>query len=310
MVTSGNGVSAAVNPDLSVVVTAFEAEARVRRLLPMLERAVAQLGVESELILVDNGSTDGTASAAAAAAPSARVVTIKPNHGAAGGRNAGARAARGRWLLCCDDDVEVAAEALGALWAARRARTCTVPLVRDLRGVLQNATVARWGWGDLKLYEESRPLDRVAYPLGACLLVERQLYWEAGGFDERFQPNGYEDAALGYALRALGAETIMVPGAGVTHHVHGDEVVDGRLRSVAAHRQEYQERIYRTRWLFDLLVLRGWRRWMVVSLGLPRVLAQSWRLRSWAPARGYGQAWRAFLGDLTLPGRRHRRTRY
>lgn len=289
---------------LSALVPSYNRADRLTELLPRLVDALAELnrsGVTTELIVVDNGSNDGTADAARTTAPDAQVIVLSPNRGASGARNAAARVARGQWLLLCDDDVEVTPGALKALWAGRVQGQCLVPQVRDLRGVLQNSVVARWRLGDFKLYERTEPHAEVAYPVGACLLVESELYWAAGGFDERFQPQCYEDPAFGFALRDLGVITRMAVGATVTHQVHGGANPDEQSQRVSEHGRRYRQPIYKNRWLFDLLVLSGWRRWLVVALGLPRTLVQSVLTRSPAPVVGYWQAWVTFLTTRRAP---------
>lgn len=281
--------------ELSVLMICFNSEPKVGRFLPCIETALEGVDLTSEIVFVDNGSTDGTAAAARASVPSARVVTLNPNRGSSGARNAAARAARGRWLLLCDDDVELTVDSLQALWAARDPRNCVIPLVRDLRGELQNSITARWRWGDLKLVSHPEPVVEAVYPVAACMLLTRSLYWEAGGFDERYQPNCYEDAAFGFALAGVGARVVMVPDVTITHFVHGNDASGIALRSVSDHMDEYRERIFKNRWLFDLLVLRGWRRWLAVGLGLPRTVLESFRTRSSGPARGYFRGWRAYL---------------
>jgi GT2 family glycosyltransferase len=153
------------------------------------------------------------------------------------------------------------------------------------------------------LVNHAEPVSTVAYPQAACLLLTRDLYWKAGGFDERYQPNCYEDAAFGFALADLGADVVMVPDATITHYVHGNDPSGLALRSVTEHLDEYHERIYKNRWLFDLLVLKGWRRWLTMGLGLPRTALESWRIRSVAPARGYCIGWKVYLQDRMVSGR-------
>lgn len=289
--------------ELSVLMICFNGAEKIARFLPCIAAALDGLNVSSEIVFVDNGSTDETAAAARAAVPSAEVVALSPNRGSSGARNAAAEAAEGRWLLLCDDDVELTVECLRALWEARDPQHCVIPLVRDLRGELQNAITAKWQWGDLKLVHHPEPVATVAYPMAACMLIPTNLYWRVGGFDERYQPNCYEDAAFGFALAEVGSKVVMVSGATITHYVHGTESSGLVLRSVTDHLSEYRERIYRNRWLFDLLVLRGWRRWLAVGLGLPRTALESWRIRSVAPARGYYGGWRVFLRDRVVTTR-------
>ncbi len=275
--------------DLSIIVPSFNGATRAPIFLPKVVAGLGELAFPTETVFVDNGSTDGTADVAEAAAPMATVVRIAPNRGSAGGRNAGARVARGHWLLLCDDDVELTPGSLRALWEARDERACMVPRLHDLRGELQNAITARWRWGDLKFVEHPEPEEPLAYPVSACMLIKQELYWEAGGFDERYQPNVYEDVAFGFALRRRGAGIRMVPEAVAVNHVHGEE------RTVEQHREEYRKRIYKNRWLFNLLELEGWRRWMAVALGLPRTALESAHLRSTGPLFGYASGFGSYL---------------
>jgi hypothetical protein len=89
---------------VSVIVPARNEEASLRA---CLESLVAQVGIEFEIIVVDDGSTDGTRGIAQSF-PDVRVITPGPlPHGWTGKNNAvaaGAREARGEWLLFTDAD--------------------------------------------------------------------------------------------------------------------------------------------------------------------------------------------------------------
>src|SRR5690348_14240787 len=86
---------------LSVVVVTYESEAAVAAALPAL---VAQLRPGDEMVVVDNGSADGSLARVRALAPAARVLELGRNAGFAAGANAGARAARGDLLLFLNPD--------------------------------------------------------------------------------------------------------------------------------------------------------------------------------------------------------------
>lgn len=98
----------------SVVIPAYQRAATIERTLASVRRAADErerrgLG-PTEIIVVDDGSTDATeALARAVAAEDGRVVVLRePNAGVSAARNLGARRATGRWLafLDCDDEVD------------------------------------------------------------------------------------------------------------------------------------------------------------------------------------------------------------
>lgn len=103
-------------PVLSIVIPAFNEEAFLPATLERLSRLTAALDVPCEVVVVDNNSTDRTADAARAAG--ARVV-FEPVNQISRARNAGAKAARGRFLLFLDADshppLELVREAVGRL---------------------------------------------------------------------------------------------------------------------------------------------------------------------------------------------------
>jgi GT2 family glycosyltransferase len=270
---------------LSLIVCTYNRAERVHDTVAKLPAAIAALGVPAEIVVVDDASTDGTVEALATAATGATVFRHRRNLGASAARNSGARMATGEWLLFLDDDMDVDGPALAALWARRHPTTCVVPVVRDEHGVLQNAVTSTWARLDLKTEFSDEPLAEVAYPLGGCFLVHRDLFERAGGFDERIRPNYCEDDAFGADLHAVGAPVLMAADATVGHQTHGGDFS-------AAHERVIRRRLYHNRWVFLLVSLRGWRRLTVAILGAPRTLHESINTRSLDAMRGY---WRALL---------------
>jgi glycosyltransferase involved in cell wall biosynthesis len=125
-------------PFVSVVVPTHN---RARLLSRTLRSICAQQAVDFEVVVVDDGSTDDTATVAAAADARVKVISNPRPCGVSAARNIGIGAARGDWIAFCDDD---------DLWAPDK-----------LAAQLSAADDARLGWvysGDVNVDYESRVL--------------------------------------------------------------------------------------------------------------------------------------------------------
>ncbi|HEY3845149.1 MAG TPA: glycosyltransferase family 2 protein [Acidimicrobiales bacterium] len=90
-------------PEVSAVVVTWNSNSDIVECLTSLERELAPL--PSEIIVVDNGSGDGTVETVRAVAPAARVIANPANRGLAAANNQGLAAARGSIVLICNADV-------------------------------------------------------------------------------------------------------------------------------------------------------------------------------------------------------------
>ena len=98
--------------DLSIVVVTWETRDLVLECLAALEDAMPASGLECEVIVVDNGSTDGTAQAVRSLFPRARLLVQPRNRGFAAGCNAALRERCGRHVLLLNSDTRVLPGAL------------------------------------------------------------------------------------------------------------------------------------------------------------------------------------------------------
>lgn len=211
-------------PAVSVVVVTYQSGPTLTRCLAALK---AQTYRDFELILVDNASSDGAAQAAAAADPAIRLIANRENRGFAGGCNDGARAARGRWLALLNPDAYAEPDWLEALMA----ETAVHPDVRAFasRQLMADDPSRLDGLGDVMAsagfpfrggYRRPDPgrreVGEVFSPCGGAMLIDRGLFLDLGGFDERLFCY-CEDVDLGYRLRLAGERSLVVPAA-VVHH--------------------------------------------------------------------------------------------
>ncbi|WP_050981878.1 glycosyltransferase [Rhodanobacter thiooxydans] len=212
-------------PQVSVVIPVHGELAHTLACLRSLARHGAQ--VPFEVIVVDDASPD------ASAATLAQVVGLRLQRNAAnlgfiGSCNAGAGAARGEFLLFLNNDTQVTSGWLDALLRCFAERAdCGIAGSRLVYpdGRLQEAgglvfadgscwTTGRFEPRDMPLFRCRREADYVS---GASLLIRRDVFVRAGGFDARYAPAYYEDADLAFAVRRLGLRVYYEPASTVIH---------------------------------------------------------------------------------------------
>lgn len=237
--------AAPVRESLAVIVLSYNKRDLTLRCL----ESVRRLAYRPEIVVVvDNGSTDGSADAVAAAFPEVRLVRSPVNTGAAGGRNLGVRAATAvaaaRWLLFLDDDSQVhellADELAAALRDDPRAGLATPKAYRldapdviasagGMRVRLGRGTVVDLGAGqrDAGQFEGGGTVDAC---VGFAVLARREAFERVGGFDETFNPYGWEEVDLSLRLRRDGWTIRYVPTA-VCWHAGGTAGRGARVAS-------------------------------------------------------------------------------
>ena len=187
-----------------------------------------QAGVEFETILVDNGSTDGSAEMAEQE-PGARVIRNDRNRGFCAANNQGIAAARGEFVALLNNDAEAEPGWLAALhracsnraeigMAAGKILVWEDPRRIDKAGHLifpdgQNRGRGSGEW-DKGQYDSE---GEVLWPDGCAAMYRKRMLDEIGGFDEDFFAYG-DDAELGLRARIAGWKCAYAPQAVVRHH--------------------------------------------------------------------------------------------
>ena len=195
---------------LSAVIPTFNARHDAVEAVRSLK---AQTWGPLEIIVVDNGSSDGTPDAVAAACPDVTVLRLPSNTGVTGGRNAGFAHASGDVVLFFDHDMVADPAMAGALLAAAQSDpaagivTGKIYYAGDRNRIwaagtgidLRTGRVWFRGGPDTGQYE--RQEDVPVAP--AMMLVTRAAMEATGGFDDLFFAN-WEDADFCFRARAAG----------------------------------------------------------------------------------------------------------
>ncbi|MGB9777726.1 MAG: glycosyltransferase [Anaerolineae bacterium] len=200
-------------PQYSVIVPAYQAEGTIGL-------CVRALGAQTlprdqyEIIVVDDGSTDRTASVARQAGAD-RVLTI-PHGGPSAARNAGVEAARGEIVLFTDADCEPWPD-----WLERMTTPFGDPEVMGTKGVYrtrQRALIARLvQWEYEFRYERMAQLPVIDFIDTYAAAYRREVFLRHGGFATDIPIPSVEDIDLSFRLSQAGCRLVFVPDARVWH---------------------------------------------------------------------------------------------
>jgi GT2 family glycosyltransferase len=244
--------------DLSIVIVAWNVRDLVLDCLESIREV--KLGISYEVIVVDNGSADGTVAAVSENYPDTRVLALPRNIGFGAGNNRGLEVMRGRHAVLLNSDtivlpggLEACVEFLDAhpevgvagpqlLNPDRSKQNCihnSPTLVSELFGqsLLRRLFPRRY---PSKRIEYREPLE-VEAVLGACLFVRREVTLRVGLIDEDYF-FFLEETDWCHRIRAAGWKVFHLPGAHVVH-LYGEST---KKKVPLRTRIEY----YRSRYIF------------------------------------------------------------
>jgi hypothetical protein len=227
--------------ELSVVIPTFNT---AQMTLRCCRAVLASLPADSEVIVADDGSTDGTADLVGRELPSVRIVRLESNLGFAPAANRGVTAARGHIILLLNSDAIVDADALRAFLTAFRSD----PLLGIAGARLLNpdrtpqwsggaAPTLAWmigvvsGAGHLArlVRRRVRVQREVDWVSGAAMAFRAEVWKAAGPLDERFRFY-CQDIELCLRARDAGWRVAVIEEASVVHALGGTVAADGGLR--------------------------------------------------------------------------------
>ncbi len=224
-------------PSVSAVVVSHNTRDDLLRCLASL-RDHAQL--PTEVIVVDNASSDGSAEAVRREFPAVRVIASAENLGFSRANNLGLREAKSPYVLVFNSDAEVRPGAIAALVTVLDARSdvgVVGPRTLSSDGTIQVSfgpalsPLAEWRQRRLVGGVRRRDADALReaellasrehepdWVSASCLLARRHALDAVGGFDEGFFLYE-EDVDLCVRLRAAGWRIVFTPAAEIVHHL-------------------------------------------------------------------------------------------
>jgi len=220
-----------VKPDTraaSLVVPNWNGRDLLERFLPSWIASIAP-HPGSEIVIVDNGSTDGSAAWLRTHYPQVRLLALEKNLGFGGGSNAGFRAARNHVVVLLNSDMRVESDFLAPLLAGFTDETvfavsCQIYLGdKSKRREETGLTQAWWQDGGLRVtHREDPAVDRLFpcfYGGGGSCAFDRAKFLDLGGFDGLLAPFYLEDTDLGFLAWKRGWKVLYQPSS-VVHHEH------------------------------------------------------------------------------------------
>ena len=215
-----------MTPLASILVVTWNGRPLLERCLPAL---AAQTLRDRELVVVDNGSTDGSLELIPRVCPDAAVVRSATNRGFAAGNNLGLARCRGRYLALLNNDclpepdwlerAVAVAEASEAGMIATHQLRAAAPTIVDSAGIALDRAAIAWDRGGGRPVADGPGADGwgpLFGPSGGAALYRRELLADVGPFDAELG-SYYEDVDLAWRARLRGWRCAEAPDARCLH---------------------------------------------------------------------------------------------
>ena len=218
------------NESASVVIPNWNGKDLLEKYLPSVIAAMAG-HPGNEVIVVDNGSSDGSAEFVRSRFPSVKLVALAENLGFGGGSNRGFREAGNDIVVLLNSDMRVAPDFLAPLLkgfaeADVFAVSCQIFFSDPKKNREETGlTQAHWRRGVLglrhRIDEEVTDLFPCFYGGGGSCAFDRRKFLSLGAFDELLRPFYLEDTDMGYQAWKRGWRVLYQPQSKVWHEHRG-----------------------------------------------------------------------------------------
>jgi GT2 family glycosyltransferase len=242
-------------PTVSVVVVNWNGWRYLAGCLAALTR---QTYADLEIVVVDNGSTDGSVERLRRDYPCVRLIENRENVGFAVANNQALAHCRGRYIALVNNDAAPASDWLATLVATldehpNAAGACgvTVALDEPSRVIFTTPKIDPWSARAIWV-KAAAPLTAVDTLTGWGMLVRREVIDRLGFFDPAHLAYYEETDWCARALRA-GYDLLFAPGATIAHKEQGSASADFHFQQMARNRLRFALRNFDRAWLIGFL---------------------------------------------------------
>ena len=215
---------------VSVLIPTYQGRELLERYLPSVVAETNRFPFAAEIIVVDDGSTDGTAAWLAAHYSDARLVRLEQNRGFGAAANAGVEAAAQPVVYLCNSDMEIKPgaieQAATTLWRTGAFAVASAIEMEDAAkaGLETGLVSAAWQNG-LPLPAHQPDIGQcprsTLYAGGGAGAFDRAAFLMLGGFDKLYAPYYAEDLDLSYRAWKVGLSVLVEPRSRVVHRRRG-----------------------------------------------------------------------------------------
>jgi GT2 family glycosyltransferase len=214
------------HPSAAVLVLNYNGLEHLQACLPSLAGLTYP---NTRIVVVDNGSHDGSLDFVRRAHPETEVIALGTNRGFAGAYNDAIRMVDTEWVVLLNNDTRVDRRWLDELIAGadRHGAAAAAAAILDWDGSRIDyaggvAAFTGHGWQVDHAQAVGRQYTEgpVLFGCGGAVMFRRAVYLDRGGFDEDYFMY-FEDVDLGWRLNVMGYPTVFVPSAITYHRLHG-----------------------------------------------------------------------------------------
>jgi glycosyltransferase involved in cell wall biosynthesis len=224
--------------DASIIIPTYNAEKIIKQVINAL--LSQQTKKTFEIIIVDDGSSDGTAHEVKQIKSKKLVYLHQKNSGPAKARNAGAKKAKGKMILFIDSDC--IAEKTWLTEMLKPFNDKKVSAVQGAYKTKQTELTAQFGQIEIEnRYKKMKKAQEIDWVGSYSAAYDKKVYDSLGGFDESFPIASGEDPELSYKVHERGEKIVFNPKA-IVYHTHPSHL--GKYLKIKFFRAFYRPKMY------------------------------------------------------------------